>query len=134
MRNNIDVSQLTHLRDGIYRAFEGEIYGYPVCILATKMQPEFDMGDYYCGYVGVPPSHSLYQKEFMDNIMVQVRVTMLMLMAGLHIAEWQTVGERQKMSLKTIGSSASTVHIIGMKSIPALLKMLKPIANVWLWL
>lgn len=66
MRNNIDVSQLEHLRDGIYRAFEGEIYGYPVCILATKSQPEFDMGDYYCGYVGVPPSHPLYQINYMQ--------------------------------------------------------------------
>ena len=71
-RNNIDVSELKHLRDGIYRAFEGTMYGYPVCILAIKRQPEIDMGDYYCGYVGVPPSHPLYQKKFMDNIMVQV--------------------------------------------------------------
>lgn len=71
-RNNIDVSGLKHLRDGIYRAYEGEIYGYPVCILATKSQPEFDMGDYYCGYVGIPPSHALYQKSYMDNIMAQV--------------------------------------------------------------
>lgn len=71
-RNNIDVSGLNHLRDGIYRAFEGEMYGYPVCILAAKMQPEFDKGDYYCGYVGVPPSHALYQIDYMDNIMAQV--------------------------------------------------------------
>lgn len=35
-RNNIDVSQLKHIRDGIYRAFEGEIYGYPVCILTIN--------------------------------------------------------------------------------------------------
>lgn len=73
-RNNIDVSQLKHLRGGIYRAYEGEIYGYPVCILVEKMPPEFDMGDYYCGYVGVPPSHSLYQTEYMDNIMIQVDI------------------------------------------------------------
>lgn len=72
MRNNIDVSGLKHLRDGIYRAFEGEIYGFPVCILVAKMQPEFDKGDYYCGYVGVPPYHSLYQINYMDNIMAQV--------------------------------------------------------------
>lgn len=71
MRNNIDVSQLEHLRDEIYRAFEGEIYGYPVCILATKSLPEFDMGDYYCGYVGGPSSHPL---GYMDNIMAQVDV------------------------------------------------------------
>lgn len=71
-RNNIDVSQLKHLKGGIYRAFEGEMYGYPVCILATKIQPEFDLGDYYCGYVGVPPSHPLYQIDYMDNIMAQV--------------------------------------------------------------
>lgn len=66
MRNNIDVSQLEHLRDGIYRAFEGEMYGYPICILATKSLPEFGMGDYYCGYVGVPPSHPLYQINYMQ--------------------------------------------------------------------
>ena len=72
MRNNIDVSQLKHLRDGVYRAFEGEMFGYPVCILATKSQPEFDMGDYYCGYVGVPPSHPLYQKKFMDKLIAQI--------------------------------------------------------------
>ena len=35
-RNNIDVSELKHLRNGVYRAFEGEMYGYPVCILAEK--------------------------------------------------------------------------------------------------
>ena len=134
MRNNIDVSGLEHLRDGIYHAFEGEIYGYPVCILATKMQPEFDMGDYYCGYVGVLPSHALYQKKFMDNIMTQVDND-ANVNGGLTFSRMaQTVGGRQKMSLKTIGFSVLTVRTIGTRIIPALLKMLKLIANTWLWL
>ena len=69
-RNNIDVSELKHLRGRVYRAFEGEMYGYPVCILAEKT--DLRRGDFYCGYVGVPPSHSLYQIGYMDNIMAQV--------------------------------------------------------------
>lgn len=72
MKNNIEVSGLQYIRGGVYRAFEGTMHGFPACILVAKMQPEFDKGDYYCGYVGVPPSHPLYQTEYMDNIMAQV--------------------------------------------------------------
>lgn len=135
MRNNIDVSQLTHLRDGIYRAFEGEIYGYPVCILATKMQNlnliwETTILRLCVG--GVMHSHPLYQKKFTYNIMTQVD-TDANVNGGLTFSNMaQTVGERQKISLKTIGVSASIAHTIGTGSILALLKMLKPIVNVWL--